>query len=380
MDEARERTWGCEHGVHQRELERWRGAAAQVLADLEDGARQPLACKSTGINVRTLQPWKSGSGLHARYRRPRPERPTTTDALTDEERARTLTVANEPRFADQPPARLVPALADEGAYIASESCFQRVLHEHGQNAHRGRAPQPTRTPTTHVANAPGQVWCWDMTHLPEQIQGRRLYLYLIMDLFSSMIVACEIHEFDDAKRAACPLKRTALTEGIHAMADKPVLQDDNSGTIKATAVLAMLHWLGIMPSYPRPRVSDNNAFVGLLFETTKYRQHEFPVRGFATLEDARQWRPDFVRWYNFEQRHSALRYVTRAQRHAGEDIAVLAARHQTYLKARERHPARWPDNRRDWTSVSPSPVTLNPERDAVNRDPVHPKNMDRLVA
>jgi hypothetical protein len=34
-----------------------------------------------------------------------------------------LHVANEPRFADMPPARIVPMLADEGAYIASESTF-----------------------------------------------------------------------------------------------------------------------------------------------------------------------------------------------------------------------------------------------------------------
>jgi len=38
-----------------------------------------------------------------------------------------VSVANEPRFADMPPARIVPMLADEGQYIASESSFQRVL-------------------------------------------------------------------------------------------------------------------------------------------------------------------------------------------------------------------------------------------------------------
>ena len=343
------------------------------------GARLHLACKTAGISVRTLQRWKSGDGLHAGDRRPQAERPTPAHALTDEEWARILAVANEPRFADQPPARIVPALADEGVYIASESSFQRVLREHGQNAHRGRAraPQPSRAPTTHVASAPGQVWCWDMTYLPAQIQGRWFYLYLIMDLYSRMIVGWEIHERDDAEHAASLLKRTTLAEGIHAMADKPVLHGDNGSTLKATTVLAMLHWLGVKPSYSRPRVSDDNAFVESLFKTAKYRP-EFPVRGFATLEDARQWGHDFVRWYNFEHRHSALRYVTPAQRHAGEDIAILAARHQTYLQACERHPARWSGDTRDWTPAGP--VTLNPEREAGIRNPVHPENLNRLVA
>ncbi|MHC2996113.1 integrase, partial [Tepidiphilus sp. HLB4] len=82
-------------------------------------------------------------------------------------------------------------------------------------------------------------------------------------------------------------------------------------------------------------MSDDNAFVESLFKTAKYRP-EFPARGFASLDEARCWGQNFVHWYNVEHRHSGLRYVTPAQRHAGEDHAILAARHQTYLQARER--------------------------------------------
>ena len=74
------------------------------------------------------------------------------------ERARILEVANEPRFAATPPARIVPTLADEGIYIASESSFHRVLRAHGQMTRRGRAqaPRRSRPPTTHVATGPGR--------------------------------------------------------------------------------------------------------------------------------------------------------------------------------------------------------------------------------
>ena len=78
--------------------------------------------------------------------------------------------------------------------------------------------------------------------------------------------------------------RTALAEGIHDGA-KPVLHGDNGATLKATTVLAMLYWLGVKPSYSRPRVSDDNAFVESLFRTAKYRP-EFPTRGFADLQAA----------------------------------------------------------------------------------------------
>jgi len=216
-----------------------------------------------------------------------------------------------------------------------------------------------------------------MTYLPTQVQGQWLYLYLIQDLYSRKIVGWEIHDRDDAEHAVQLLRRTALAEGIHTMPSRPVLHGDNGSTLKATTVLAMLHWLGVKPSYSRPRVSDDNAFVESLFKTAKYRP-EFPSRGFADLEDARTWGRDFARWYNFEHRHGGIRYVTPAQRHAGEDRAILHARHQTYLQARERNPARWSGPTRNWTPIDA--VTLNPEREAVIRDQIDAENAKRLIA
>jgi len=157
-------------------------------------------------------------------------------------------------------------------------------------------------------------------------------------------------------------KRTALSEGLHGRAVKPVLHGDNGATLKATTVLAMLYWLGITPSYSRPRVSDDNAFAEALFRTAKYRP-EFPAKGFADLHAARQWSMRFVRWYNHEHRHSGIGYVTPAQRHTGQDRVLLAGRHELYQQARQANPGRWSGETRDWTP--PGAVTLNPERDAV---------------
>ena len=124
----------------------------------------------------------------------------------------------------------------------------------------------------------------------------------------------------------------------------------------------MLYWLGVKPSYSRPRVSNDNAYSEALFRTAKYRP-EFPARGFATIDDARLWTSEFVRWYNTEHRHSGLRYVTPEQRHAGEDPALLASRHTLYQAARQHHPKRWSRDTRNWSPIGP--VTLNPERDEV---------------
>jgi transposase InsO family protein len=328
------------------------------------GARLQPACGVAGIDVRTLQRWRARSGLTAGDGRPCAVRPMPSHALSPAERAALLAVANEPRFASVPPARIVPMLADEGVYLGSESSMARVLKAVGQNKRRGRAkaPRATKPPTTHIATAPGQVWCWDMTYLPAKVMGRWFHLYLILDLYSRKIVGAEVHDSDDSAHAVHLVRRTALTEGIAAMDTKPVLHGDNGSTLKATTVLAMLNWLGIKPSYSRPRVSDDNAFAESLFRTAKYRP-EFPAQGFEALDGARAWAAEFVRWYNVEHRHSGIRYVSPQQRHTGQDQAILAARHTLYRQARQRHPARWSGATRDWSLIDV--VTLNPERDEV---------------
>jgi putative transposase len=341
-----------------------------LVRDIEqaraDGARLAPACALAGIDAGTLRRWKAGDGLIQGDRRPDAARSVPSHALSEAERARIIAVANESRFAETPPARIVPALADEGIYIASESSFHRVLRAHGQMNRRGRArpPRTSRPPSTHIATRPCDVWCWDVTFLPAQIQGRWFYFYLILDLYSRKIVGFEVHDTDSAEHAAHLARRTALAEGVHAKPVRPVLHGDNGATLKATTVLAMLHWLGIEPSYSRPRVSDDNAFAEALFRTAKYRP-EFPLKGFADLDSARQWAMRFVCWYNHEHRHSGIRYVTPAQRHTGQDGPVLAARHAVYQDARQRNPQRWSGPTRNWKPVGA--VTLNPERDIIIR-------------
>ena len=226
-----------------------------LVRDIEqacaDGARLAPACALAGIDVRTLRRWKVGDGLLQGDRRPDADRPIPSHALSEAERVRIIEIANEPRFAETPPARIVPALADEGVYLASESSFHRVLRAHGQMNRRGRAqpPRTSRPPTTHIAIRPGDVWCWDLTFLPTQIQGCWFYFYLILDLYSRKIVGFEVHDTDSAEHAAHLARRTALAEGVHAKPVRPVLHGDNGATLKATTVLAMLYWLGIEPSY-----------------------------------------------------------------------------------------------------------------------------------
>jgi transposase InsO family protein len=360
-------------------IEDRRSLAAHIATAHGAGARLRLACQVAGIDERTLQRWKAHAGLTEGDGRPQAARPTPSHALSEQERMRMLEVANEPRFCAVPPARIVPMLADEGIYLASESSFARVMRAQGQTAHRGRAKaaHAVRPPTTHIATAVRQVWCWDMTYLPAVVMGRWFHLYLILDLYSRKIVGWEVHASDHSDHAIHLVRRTALAEGIAALTVKPVLHGDNGSTLKATTVLAMLNWLGVKPSYSRPRVSDDNAYAEALFRTAKYRP-EFPANGFADLEAARTWAAGFVHWYNVEHRHSGIQYVSPAQRHEGRDQEILAARHTLYTQARALNPARWSGKTRNWSPTGP--VTLNPERDSVIRDYSDDKPIQQLAA
>lgn len=325
---------------------------------VSSGARKSRACEVVGISIRTLQRWTEGGTVGA-DRRPAAVRPTPANRLSEAERQRIVEVSNEPAYASLPPSQIVPKLADQGVYIASESSFYRVLKAEGQLQHRGRArkPSPSRAPTTHVAHEPNAVWSWDVTWLPSRVGGRFWYLYLIEDIFSRKIVTWEVHASENGALAGELVQRAVVAERCFL---RPlVLHADNGSPMKSQTLRAKLEELGITPSYSRPRVSNDNAYSESLFRTLKYCP-SWPSQGFATLEAARQWVRRFVDWYNHRHCHSGLKFVTPAQRHRGDDRAILARRHAVYQAAKARRPERWSGKTRDWAPIGA--VTLNPER------------------
>ena len=321
------------------------------------GARLKPSCAVLGITARTWQRWTQGGVLRADGR-PAALRPAPSHALTEQERQAVLKTTLQPDYAALPPGQIVPQLADQGVYLASESTFYRVLRAHDLQHHRGRAKAPStpRPPTTHCADKPNQVWCWDITWLPGPIRGQFHFLYLILDLYSRKIVGWEVHEVENSVHARDLVERTVWREGI---LDPPrVLHGDNGSPLKGATVQALLGRLGITASFSRPRVSDDNAYAEALFRTLKYSPG-FPRQGFATLAAARDWVQAFANWYNTVHRHRGIQYVTPQQRHSGEDVAILRQRHALYQAAQRQHPTRWSGDTRNWGHIRE--VWLNPE-------------------
>lgn len=328
-----------------------------------DGARIEKAAALLGLTARTIARWK-GSDLGDDRRRGPVSPPG--NKLAPEERERVLETSNLPEYRNLSPRQIVPLLADEGIYVASESTFYRVLREAGQLEHREHSrPKRGRKPDEHVASRPNQVWSWDITYLRSPVRGIFYYLYLAVDVWSRKIVGWSIRLEESAEYAKDFLSRAIAAEGVDR--GELVLHADNGGPMKGATLLATLQRLGVVPSFSRPSVSDDNAFSESLFRTLKYRPG-FPRKPFQSLEEALRWVEGFVTWYNDEHLHSGIRYVTPSDRHAGRDKRILARRHAVYTAARRRTPNRWSGDTRNWTPVGD--VYLNPVKREVRVPPL----------
>lgn len=334
-----------------------RGAAIiAIKVASKTGARREKSCEIIGITVRTLERWEKDDGVNDKrklvLRTPR-------NKLTEDERQMVLTTANSVAYRNLPPSKIIPMLTDLGLYIASESTFYRILRAEKQLSHRQISKRlKHKRPEAYLAHGPNQVWSWDISYLPTQVRGIYFYLYVIMDIYSRKIVGWSVHDCESAEHASQLIKQACLDENVKK--EQLVLHSDNGSPMKGLTMLAMLDKLGVIPSFSRPSVSDDNPYSEALFRTLKYHP-DFPMwNKFASIVDARMWCEKFANWYNNHHLHSALKFTTPQQRHSGEDGVIRINRQAVYKAAKQKNPVRWSGEIRDWF-VS-KVVSLNPNK------------------
>lgn len=313
-------------------------------------------CEVVGLSERTVQRWRrQEDGGDDRRQGPNT---VPGNKLGEHEEKRLLRMLTSPEHRDLSPRQVIPAMAEQGVYIASEATAYRLLHKHKMQKHRTNKRPPTKKkPDELVADAPNQVFCWDITYLRCSILGTFFYLYMVTDIFSRRIVAARVHEVESDEHATNLFTEVQQREGLAP--GQTTLHSDNGAVMKGATLMATLQRLGVMTSYSRPQVSDDNPFIESLFGTMKTRVG-YPKKPFETLEEAQAWVDAFVLWYNEQHRHSALNWVTPMARHTGEDIELLRRRQDTYAQARERNPQRWSGDIRN--CLPAPPVKLNPGR------------------
>lgn len=306
--------------------------AAEALAP-EVGVA--LACEALGVSRATLyrhrQPPREPSSPPA----PRPSPPRT---LEGEERGQVLEVLHSERFVDVAPAEVVATLLDEGVYYCSARTMHRLLAAKGEaGERRAQRTHPARPAPILEATAPHQVWSWDITRLEGPRRGHGYALYVVLDIFSRYVVGWMVAECESAPLAARLLETCVQREGVKP--EQLTLHQDRGAPMTAKTFSQALVDLGVLASYSRPRVSNDNPFSESHFKTLKYMP-TYPGR-FESLEEARAWCARFFEWYNHEHRHSGIAMLTPHDVHVGRAPEVLRVRQQAMDAAFARHPERF---------------------------------------
>jgi transposase InsO family protein len=309
------------------------------------------ACNALGVSRATM------------YRRTTYERPPSYAArppsprkLGENERQAILDVLHSEPFVDQPPPEVYAALLSQGVYMASIRTMYRLLAELGESAERRalRAPQRHVKPML-TATAPNQIWTWDITKLRSVVPRALFSLYVIIDLFSRMVVGWLLAERENAAHAerlfADTIARHDITPGaltVHADRGSPMRSDD---------LAQLFAVLGVARSFSRPHVSDDNAFSEAQFKTLKY-QPDYPGE-FASLTHARAWCQEFIGWFNEQHQHSGIALYTPADVFYGRVEEVATRRQAALDEAFAAHPERFP-NGPPVAKRPPEAVQINP--------------------
>ena len=327
-----------------------------IVEEIDD-PKVPIvqACVAIGVSRATLyrntQPAKLAT---VTTRAPSPRR------LSDLEQKAVIDMLHSEEFVDQPPTEVYARLLSRGVYLASIRTFYRLLAAFGESGERRaqRGPMKHAKPTL-TATASNQVWTWDITKLRGPLPGVFYCLYVVLDLFSRMTVGWLLAERESAELAKHLFAETIARHGVEP--GSLVVHADRGSAMRSDGLAQLLSSLGVVRSFSRPHVSDDNAFSESQFKTLKY-QPDYPD-SFASPLHARAWCQEFFSWYNDAHQHSGLALFTPAEVFYGR-VEEVAARRQVALDAAyAAHPERFPNGppvvRRPPSSVAINPLPLD---------------------
>jgi putative transposase len=287
---------------------------------------------------------------------PKKRRASPRRSLSETERETVLETVNSQRFADQAPGEIVATLLDEGRYLCSERTMYRILKDHDQVRERRRfLRHPTYQRPELLATRPNEVWTWDITKLKGPVKYQYFQLYVMLDIFSRMVVGWMLADCEKDELAGQLIAETCERQGI--LPDQLSIHADRGTSMTSLHVAALLANLGVTKSHSRPHVSNDNPYSESHFKTMKYRPN-FPAR-FGSLVDARAFCRAFFDWYNHDHHHSGIAMLTPADHHRGLGDAVLIARNGVMLGAYGQNPERFV-NGKPVVRATPDAAWINP--------------------
>ena len=296
------------------------------------------ACDATGFSRATFhrlckpKPKQEPS----KPKRPRALQP---NALTPEQRQEVKAILYSERFCDDSPHQVHAKLLDEGEIFCSVRTMYRLLEQEGAaKPRRNQRAHPHYEKPCVLALGPNQVWTWDVTKLQGPVKWEKYSLFVILDLYSRLVVGWVVVDRETAAIARELIEQSVEQQGV-TTERRLVVHSDRGSPQTSKTVAELYSSLGITKSLSRPKVSNDNPYSEAQFKTLKYSR-AFP-QSFGSLEDAKAFCREFFRWYNEEHRHSGLNMFTPAQVHYGEVEELVRKRQETLDAHYEQHPERY---------------------------------------
>ena len=321
----------------------------------------PSASQATGLARGSLYRWANPFPVPEKKPRPAPER-----ALSQDERSRVLSILTGERFCDRTPRDVYASLLDEGTYLCSWRTMYRILAKDDlvRERRKGHRRLVYEKPEL-LAEAPNQLWSWDITRLKGKRPGSYFYLYVIIDVFSRYVTGYLLAEHESAELAKRLVDTTLRRQGI--LPDQLVLHADRGAPMKAESLSGLLKDLGVRKSHSRPHISDDNPYSEAQFKTLKYHP-AFPHR-FESLAHARDWAAAFFTWYNHQHHHSALALISPADVHYDRAKVIRETRQGVLHIAFDTHPERFVKGVPTHPKV-PDRVWINPPKPQPEKETV----------
>lgn len=293
------------------------------------------------------------------------ERPTPARALSHEDREKALSALHAPEYVDKAPAEVHASLLSQGEYICSVRTMYRILAACDEvRERRNQLRHPVYAKPQLLADAPNQVYTWDITKLLTFEKFRYLYLYVVVDIFSRYVVGWLIAESETAALAQRLIQETIEKQGIEP--GQVTLHSDRGSQMRALTTAQLCAKLGVEQSFNRPHTSNDNPFSEAQFKTLKYNPW-FPGK-FGGVDEGLAFCKHYFGWYNNDHHHSGIAYLTPADVHYGRVEEVLAERDRALAEAYARHPERFvngpPRAKRPPTEVYINPPSTTPAADA----------------
>lgn len=245
--------------------------------------------------------------------------------LTDQEKQAILDYERE--YPMEGYRRLAFMMLDEDVAAASPATVYRVL----KSADRLSRPSPANARKGkgfHQPDRPHRHWHIDFSHL--NICGTFYHLCSILDGYSRYVVHCEIRETMFTSDAEIVVQRAREK----FPGENPRIISDNGPQFVAKDFKQFIRLCGMTQVTTSPYYPQSNGKKERWFGTLK--RECFRPNTPLSLEEARRLVARFVEHYNTVRLHSAIGYVTPADKLLGLESVIHAERDRKLEVARQR--------------------------------------------